>query len=125
MSDERPMDWRDIFNRFVGIAAAAIGVLIVVSSFWFVTDPLMWYLTVGVGLVVAVLGFAYGMFPFLTSRRRYHALRHEVKAFIHLVRDLNSVATAHGKGEEFERVKTAMHESVERMADAAGREGHP
>jgi hypothetical protein len=123
MSDESLTDWRRTFNRFVGIAAAVTGVLIVLSSFLFVTDPFMWYLTVAVGLVVAVLGFAYGMFPFLTSQRRYYALRHEVEAFIDLVRDLNKAATAHGKGEDFDRVKAAMHEAVERMADAAGREG--
>lgn len=123
MSDESHTDWRRTFNRFVGIAAAATGVLIVLSSFLFVTEPFMWYLTVAIGLVIAVLGFAYGMFPFLTSQRRYYALRREVEAFIDLVRQLNQAATTHGRGEEFDRVRAAMHESVERMADAADREG--
>ena len=85
----------------------------------------MWYLTVTIGLVVAVLGFAYGMFPFLTSGRRYYALRHEIQAFIELARQLNRAAIEHGKGEEFDRVRETMHEAVERMAGAAGREGKP
>jgi hypothetical protein len=122
MTSQGRSDWRRTVNRYVGIVAAAAGVGIVLSSFLFLTDPYLWYWTVAVGLVVAVLGFAYGLFPFLTNQRRYHGLRNEVDAFVDLVRDLNTAALGQKGDEDFERLKSAMHDSVERMGDLAGRE---
>jgi uncharacterized protein YjeT (DUF2065 family) len=116
-------DWRRTINRYVGLVAAAAGVGIVLSSFLFLTDPYLWYWTVAAGLVVAVLGFAYGLFPFLTNQRRHHGLRNEVDAFVNLVRDLNTAALVQEGDDDFERLKSAMHDSVERMGDLAGREG--
>lgn len=124
MTKQGHLGWRRTVNRYVGLVAAAAGVGIVLSSFLFLTDPYLWYWTVAAGLVVAVLGFAYGLFPFLTNQRRYHGLRNEVDAFVDLVRDLNTAALGQKGDEDFERLKSAMHDSVERMGDLAGREGN-
>lgn len=123
MPDRRSPSWHRKFNRYVGIVATSIGVATVLSSFFFVQDMFLWYVTVIGGLVIAIAGFLYGVFPVLTSGRRYLALRREVEEFVALVRELNDLAITSGKDSQFDAVKTAMHESVERMADLVGREG--
>jgi uncharacterized protein YjeT (DUF2065 family) len=120
MTEKGRSTWRRSFNRYIGMATAIVGVTIVLSSFLFLRDFFWWYITVALGLVVALLGFVYGVNPFFTSERRHHALRKEVDDFIRLVRRLNTAVLAEESGEEVERVRAAMHDSVERMADLAG-----
>ena len=122
MGEKGSSSWRRAFNKYIGLITAVIGLGIVVSSFFFVGNLSMWYITVMAGLLLAMGGFLYGAHPFLTSERRYSALRREVDSFIGLVRELNSVATRSGHSEEFERVKREMLRSVERMAELAGKE---
>ena len=118
MQDRRHDNWRRAFNRYVPLAAAAVGVGLVLTAFFFLQDFIHWYAVVAVGLVVAVLGFLYGMNPFLTSERRQPDLRDEVESFISLVRQLSEVS--HSLNGDMERIKSDMHESVERMASLAG-----
>jgi hypothetical protein len=115
-------NWRRIINKYVGLITAIGGMAIVLSSFLFLRNLFVWYATIMVGLLIVLAGFLYGAHPFLTSERRYFALREEVDRFIGLVRQLNAAATAEGADDEFERVKSAMLKSVERMADTAGKE---
>jgi hypothetical protein len=96
---------------------------IVLSSFLFLSNLFAWYATIMIGLLIVLAGFLYGAHPFLTSERRYFALREEVDRFIILVRKLNAAAIAAGGGGEFEQVKAEMLKSVERMAELAGKEG--
>ena len=119
MAEMAQRSWRRTFNRYVPLAAALVGVVIVLISF-LARDMLWWLIGVACGLAIAILGFAYGGYPFLTSEREYSALRREVEGFIALVRRLNRAGAA-GSGEELESAKTAMHESVERMAELAGK----
>lgn len=121
MGEKGPSSWRRSFNRYIGLVTAIIGLTIVVTSFFFVGNLSMWYLTVMAGLLLAMGGFLYGAHPFLTSERRYSALRREVDRFIGLVRQLNSAASRSDALEEFERVKDEMMRSVERMAELAGK----
>ncbi len=86
----------------------------------FLQDLLWWYVTVAVGLIIALTGFIYGVYPFLTSERQFPALREEVDGFIELVRQLNAAAISRS-GSELERVKSEMVASVERMAELAGK----
>jgi len=120
MAEEGRSTWRRTFNRFVGLASAVFGVAIVLSSFLFLSEFFYWYLTVALGLMVAFLGFLYGVNPFFTSERRYLALRKEVDDFVGMVRRLNTAAISAGSEEEFETLKAAMHDSVDRMGDYAG-----
>jgi hypothetical protein len=121
MADESRSTWRRSFNRYVGLVTAAVGVTIVLSSFLFLRDFFWWYITVGLGLAVALLGFIYGVNPFFTSERRYHALRRELEEFTGLVRQLNAATTTEKPSADLDRVKAAMHESVDRMAGLAGK----
>jgi hypothetical protein len=123
MGDQGSGSWRRSFNKYVGLGTAILGMVIVLSSFLFLRNLFAWYFTVIVGLIVVLTGFLYGAHPFLTSERKFHALRAEVDGFIGLVRRLNTAATAAGSPEELERVKAEMMISVERMADLAGKEG--
>lgn len=123
MRDLLSSKWRRRINRYVAPVTAGFGLVVVLASFLFLGNLLAWYLTVLGGLVVILAGFLYGAYPFLTSERRYLALRQEVDEFIGLVRRLNRAATAAGSPEEFEQVKAEMMAAVERMASLAGKEG--
>ncbi|MGD2152968.1 MAG: hypothetical protein PVG79_06835 [Gemmatimonadales bacterium] len=123
MGDQGRGSWRRSINKYVGLVTAIIGMAIVLSSFLFLSNLFAWYATIMIGLLIVLAGFLYGAHPFLTSERRYFALREEVDRFIILVRKLNAAAIAAGGGGEFEQVKAEMLKSVERMAELAGKEG--
>ena len=112
--------WRRAINKYVGLLAAIGGMGLVLSSFLFLDNLLGWYITVIVGLLTVLAGFLYGAFPFMTSERRFHALRVEVDGFIGLVRRLNTAAFEN-QSAEFHQVKAEMMASVERMSQLAGR----
>lgn len=120
MAQQSRGSWRRKVNRYAALAAAIVGVAIVLSSFLFLQDLLWWYVTVAVGLIIALGGFVYGIYPFLTSERQFPALREEVDDFIELVRQLNTAAVSRSTG-ELERVRSEMVASVERMAELAGK----
>jgi len=121
MADNGRSTWRRRFNRYVGLTGAVVGVTIVVSAFLFLNDFFWWYITVGLGLFVAVMGFLYGVNPFFTSERRYLALRAEVDDFIGRVRLLNQAVVAEEGDEVLGRLNREMHDSVERMMEKAGK----
>jgi hypothetical protein len=117
--------WRRTFNRNVGLGATVLGLAIILSSFLFLDNIVAWYATIMVGLLIVLSGFLYGAYPILTSERRYFALRKEVEQFIKLVRKLNDVAKSPQSEEDVETVKAKMAESIERMAEMAGKAGEP
>jgi hypothetical protein len=112
--------WRRAINKYVGLLAAMAGMALVLSSFLFLDNLLGWYITVIVGLLIVLAGFLYGAYPFMTSERRFHALRIEVDQFIGLVRRLNTAAFE-SQDAEFHRIKAEMMASVERMSELAGK----
>lgn len=122
MAQQSRGGWRRKFNRYVALATAIVGVAIVLSSFLFLQDLLWWYVTVALGLIVALTGFVYGVYPFLTSERQYPALREEVDRFIGLVRRMNTAAVSRSNP-DLENVKAEMVAAVERMVDLAGKPG--
>ena len=113
--------WRRTVNRYIGLGASVVGMAIVLSSFRLLDNLVLWYVAVMSGLLIILAGFIYGTYPFLTSERRYRALRGEVERFIKLVRRLNDAATRDSP-EEFGRAKKEMAASVERMSELAGKE---
>ena len=123
MEEKAKGTWRRTVNRYVGLGSAILGMAIIMSSFLFLDNLFVWYATVILGLLVVLGGFLYGAHPFLTSERRHFELRAEVDRFIGLVRKLNSAAMAADSEEEFERLKSQMMASVERMGELAGKEG--
>lgn len=125
MSEKSPSSFRRTFNRYISLVASIVGMFIIMSSFLFTGDLLAWYGAVMLGLVIVLVGFWYAANPILTSERRYLALRSEVDGFITLVRRLNTLAVTGGSPEESQQIKAAMLESVERMAELAGKEDKP
>lgn len=125
MSDTEPTSFRRKFNRYVSLVAAIIGVLVILSSFLFTGNLQAWYASVVIGLVIVLIGFWYGANPILTNERRYLALRSEVDDFIELVRKLNREAVRSGPSEEFQQIKAAMLESIQRMTEFAGKDSEP
>ncbi len=123
MEEKGRRSWRRTVNQYIGLVTAVVGMAIVLSSFLFLGNLFAWYATIMVGLLIVLAGFLYGAHPFLTSERRFFALREEVDRFIDLVRRLNAAAMASGGGPEFEQVKAEMLKSVDRMAELAGKEG--
>jgi hypothetical protein len=123
MGEKGHGSWRRAFNKYIGLVTAIIGMAIVLSSFLFLRNLFAWYATIMIGLLIVLAGFLYGAHPFLTSERRYFALRGEVDRFIDLVRRLNAAAVEESDGAQFELVKAEMLKSVERMAELAGQEG--
>ena len=122
MAEKASSTWRRSFNRYVPLGAVLIGLILILSTLAFVDTRSGFYARVIIGIVLVMVGYLYGSNPFLTSERRYTALRGEVDSFIDLVRKLNRTAIAIGGGAEFDEVTTAMRESLERIEELAGKE---
>ncbi len=75
---------------------------------------------VSVGMLLLVAGAWFADNPYLKSQRRYLKLRTEIDSFIALARELNAAANPR-VSQELHRVNAAMHESVDRMAQLAGK----
>jgi len=114
--------WRRGFNRYVPLGVVIVGLLLILSTLTVVDTIPNFYIRVGGGVALVLAGFLYGSNPFLTSERKYSALRGEVDSFIGLVRELNRTAIAIGGGPEFDEVTQAMRESLARMEELAGKE---
>jgi hypothetical protein len=112
--------WRRQINQRTPIISTLTGLLIIYSSFLLLKGGSLTVFVVTIGLIFLEAGLWYGANPILTSERRYFGLRDEVNRFINLVRQLNSAVVNRAGDAEVERVKTAMHESVEQMSLLAG-----
>lgn len=109
---------RGVFNNILAVG----GVLLVVLQVLLMAYTRAQVAVVMVGILInqaGVWGLANRVLP---SRRVYLPLRREIENFIQLARDLNE-ATVAGSG-TVDAVRRRMHESVDRMADAAGMSGH-
>jgi putative Mn2+ efflux pump MntP len=115
------MGWRRLFNRHLRFGALVVAMLLVYSTVTVIVDDYTRVLAITAGLLILIVGIWYASNPFLTSERRYIQLREEVQQFIQLSRRLNRVATSEGSGEEIQRVKSEMHDAVERIGAAAGK----
>jgi hypothetical protein len=114
--------WRRRFNRYAPLASVIIGLFLILSTLAFLHADTSFFVRVIAGTALVMAGYLYGSNPFLTSERRYTALRGEVDTFIDLVRELNRTAIAIGGGPEFDEVTQAMRESMQRMEKTAGKE---
>ena len=110
--------------KHLPVTAAILGMMLVFASilFLYFAHPTARIITVSIGMIVFVGGMWYAANPFIKNERRFLKLRAEVDQFIALARDLNRDSIA-GDSEAGERVKAAMHESVERIGGLAGKAG--
>lgn len=120
MAEETMRSWRRSFNRYVPHGAVIIGLILILSGLAVVDTPIALYSRVIAGVVLVVAGYLYAQYPFLTSERRYTALRGEVERFIDLVRKLNRTALAIGGGAEYDEVTTALRDCLARIENLAG-----
>lgn len=114
--------WRRTLVRYLPVVTASAGVVLVYLSS-LVTDPLDALGVITLGLISLLASIWYAANPFLKTERRFFALRDEVSQFISLVRNLNQAALAGGSPDAVRQATAAMHASVDRMAEVAGKEG--
>jgi len=121
MAEKANSTWRRSFNRYAPLGTVILGLILILSSFAVSDTGTGFYMQVIAGTVLVMAGYFYGSNPFLTSERKFTALRGEVDGFIDLVRALNQTAIAIGGGPEFDEVTQAMRESLERIEKLAGK----
>ena len=103
------------------------GVVVILSTLILVQELRLQIAIVAVGIMLIEIGVWKFANKVLPSERKYDALRTEVDQFIGLARQLNTAALARhesGSGEhqtEFEAVQRLMAQSVEHMAEVAGK----
>ena len=117
------MSWRRRVNRAAAPVAAIIGILVVFGAAVFLDNNLVRVAMVAAGILVVEAGVWYMAHPIFTSERRYPALRREVDNLIGLVRQLNHAAVDGVGRDEVERLKAALHASVDEMGRLAGKHG--
>ncbi len=112
--------------KHLPVTAAILGMMLVFASvlLLYFGHPNARIITVSIGMIAFLGGMWYAANPFIKNERRFLKLRAEVDQFIALARDLNRASRA-GDGEAGERLKAAMHESVERIGGLAGKEDAP
>jgi len=104
-----------------------VGVLTVVSAVFFLRELRLQMAVVVLGLLLVEGGIWQLAQTMLPSERKCHFLRAEVDRFLGLVRQLNATACelkttpAAEKQLEFEGIRNAMREAVDRMADVASK----
>ena len=101
--------------------AAFVGMTIVFAGLavFYFQNPGARLASVSVGTLMMVGGMWYAANPFVKNARRFLKLRAEMDDFIRMARVLNDAAVV--DEHELDRAKAAMHQSVDRMAQFAGR----
>ncbi len=107
--------------RNLPMGAAVAGMIVILGSIVFFFETDYWRIAVAAGGMLLLLGAIwYAANPFLKNQRQYLPLRREVDKFIKLASQLNSAAVE-GRPEQVEQIRSAMHESIDGMAEAAGK----
>ena len=74
-----------------------------------------------VGMLLLAASAWYSDKPYFKNKRRFLRLRAEIDSFIALARALNAAECAQEPQGELDKLNAAMHESVDRMAQLAGK----
>ena len=117
------------FRSLIDGSLAIIGTITVFLAVVLISDVNLQtrIMTVLVGVLMIQAGVWKLTSPFLWNDRKYPELREEVEGFIVRVRSLNDAAVdARDAGTDeprgrFHGIRDAMHESVDRMAELAGK----
>lgn len=117
-------DWMRKIIRHVPFVMATVGTIIVFGggALFYVESPAARVGSISMGVLLFLGGFFIASNPFFKNQRRYTALRGQLTDFIGLVRQLNKAAGGRTIPEQFHRIKSEMHASVERIAMLAGEE---
>ena len=107
--------------RYLPMGAAVAGMIVTLGSIVFFFETDYGRIAGAAGGMLLLLGAIwYAANPFLKNQRRYHALRREIEKFIKLVGQLNKAAVDSAP-ERVEQVRSAMHESIDGIVEAAGK----
>ncbi len=117
------------FRSLIDGSLAIIGTITVFLAVVLISDVNLQtrIMTVLVGVLMIQAGVWKLTSPFLRNDRKYPELREEVEGFIGRVRSLNDAAVdacdagADEPRVRFHGIRDAMHESVDRMAELAGK----
>ncbi len=74
-----------------------------------------------VGMLLLAASAWYSDNRYFKNKRRFLRLRAEIDSFIALARELNAAGDTQQPRGEMDRLNAAMHESVDRMAQLAGK----
>jgi hypothetical protein len=116
-----------ILRQNLDTSLSILGVVVILSAVLFVQEIRSQVAIVVLGMLLIEVGVWKLAHPLLPSERQYLALRCETDLFITLVRQLNTAALmvkAHDSPthrHEFEEVRHAMQQTVERIFEVAGR----
>lgn len=119
-----PKTWRRRVNRRVAPVSAFLGVGIILIAGMYAERGPMLIGALALGVLVLLTGVWYMANPVLTSERRYAKLRGRFNRFQELVRELNRSVVAGAPPEQVERIREAMHATVDAMHAVAGLDGH-
>lgn len=114
-------------RRFLNLLVPAIGMALVLGAVLFGESIGVQLFLVVAGLLLTEAGLWRLADPILPDERKYLALREETDHFKALVRQVNTAALAVDRGEDsgsrfvLDEVRRAMHASVDRMVEFAGR----
>lgn len=114
-------------RRFLTFVVPAIGMALVIGAVLLGESLAVQLFLVVAGLLLTEAGLWRLADPILPDERKYIALREETEHFTALVRQLNTAALALDSGDDsgsrfaLDEVQRAMHQSVDRMIDFAGK----
>lgn len=116
-----------VIRKIVDMSIPLLGMVVIMAAILFLRHIHAQIVVVLVGILLIELGVWQIAQRLLPTRRRFHALRRELDAFMALVRQLNDAALAvktHGiqhHRQAFDETHDAMKQAVERMVLVAGR----
>ena len=113
----------DKLARYLPLGATVIGMVVIFGSIVFIFETDYGRIAgASGGMLVLLAAIWYAANPVIKNRRRYHLLRTEFNKFKILVSDLNR-AGVDGLPDEIDKTRSAMHTSIDRMVEAAGKTG--
>ena len=123
---ETPSFWR-VLRQIIDTGLPLLGVCVTLGAVLFLEALHVRVAIVVLGLLLIETGVWKLAHQLLPSERQFHSLRSEGERFLLLIRHLNDAALAlqdHDgpeTREAFADVREMMHQSVERMAEVAGK----
>ena len=111
----------DKLARYLPLGATVIGMVVIFGSIVFIFETDYGRIAgASGGMLVLLAAIWYAANPVIKNRRRYHLLRTEFNKFKTLVSDPNR-AGVDGLPDEIDKTRSAMHTSIDRMVDVAGK----
>ena len=121
MAVEQRRSWRRTINRRLQLASVLFGITLVYSNLIFFWEHHVQVAAVTTGMMVLLTGLWYAGSPMWTSERRYLGFREELGGFLSQARKLNAAAVDGHGAEEIQSIASAMHESIGRLTELAGK----